>query len=382
MEEKKKVMYRFLVILSLGSIVCFQAWRTLFNNFAVEQASIDSVGVGLIQSLREVPGFLSLLVVYLLLLFKEHRLAVFSLLLMGIGVTLTGFMPSLGGLIFTTLLMSIGFHYYEAVNQSLILQYFNKKETPFIMARIRRYSSLASVITAAFIFFSAKYQSYTANYIIFGLIAVIAALWALFQNPEDPQLPVQHKKLLLRKKYWLFYLLNFLVGARRQIFVVFAVFLMVKHYHYSIEAVTVLFGLNNLINYFWIGQVAKGIDRFGERNILLFEYSGMILIFLAYAFIDNYYVVGLLYILDNILFNFSMAIRTYFQKIAEPSHIAPSSAVSFTINHIAAIVVPLMGGLLWQLDYRIPFVFGAFLAFFSLAFAFFIPRSFEVPCDE
>ncbi len=168
MDENKKLMFRFLLVLSVGSIVGFEAWRALFNNFAVEKAGIDSVGVGLVQSLREVPGFLSLLVVYLLLIFKEHRVAVFSILLMGVGVMATGFFPSLGGLIATTMIMSIGFHYYEAVNQSLTLQYFNKKESPFVMARIRRYTSLASVVTAVLIFFSSRYQDYVGNYLFFG----------------------------------------------------------------------------------------------------------------------------------------------------------------------------------------------------------------------
>lgn len=382
MDADKKKMYRFLLVLSLGSIVSFEAWRVLFNNFAVEQAGIDSIGVGLIQSLREVPGFLSLLVVYLLLIFKEHRLAAYSILLMGMGIMLTGLFPSLSGLLITTILMSTGFHYYEAVNQSLTLQYFDKKESPFIMAKIRRYTALASILSAALIFFSSRYSGPIGNYLFFGCFAFFAGIWALFQNPENLHLPAQHKKLLLRKKYLIFYLLNFLSGARRQIFVVFAVFLMVKRHGYSLEGIALLFAVNNLINYFWVSYIAKFIDRFGERQVLLFEYSGMVLIFLSYAFIDSYWVVGALYIIDNMFYSMAMAIRTYFQKIAEPSHIAPTSAVSFTINHIAAVVVPFMGGLLWQFDYRIPFLFGAMLACCSLLLTFKIPRSFEVANDS
>jgi hypothetical protein len=41
-------------------------------------------------------------------------------------------------------------------------------------------------------------------------------------------------------------------------------------------------------------------------------------------------------------------------------------AVGFTINHIAAVVLPAVGGLLWIIDYRIPFIFGAFLSMISL----------------
>ena len=92
----------------------------------------------------------------------------------------------------------------------------------------------------------------------------------------------------------------------------------------------------------------------------------MILIFLAYAMVQTKWMVATLYILDHIFFNFAIAIRTYFQKVCDPCDIAPSMAVGFTINHIAAVVLPVVGGLLWMVDYRIPFVGGALLAFLSL----------------
>lgn len=373
MEFKKKEMYRYLLVLSLGSVISFQAWRTLFNNFAVEAASIDSFGVGLIQSLREVPGFLALLVVYLLYLIKEHRLASISVMVMGIGIVFTGLFPSLGGLIVTTVVMSFGFHYFETANQSLTLQYFSKKETPFVLARIKRYSSLVSIITGGVLFLSATALSYKLNYIIFGSVAVAAGIWSLRTNPSNPDLPAQHKKLILRREYWLYYTLTFLSGARRQIFMVFAAFLMVQKFNFSITSVTLLFALNNLINFFWLPQIAKGIDRFGERKVLMVEYVGMIGIFMVYAFTDSPIVVAVFYIFDNMLFHFSMGIKTYFQKVANPKDIAPSAGVSFTINHIAAVVIPVVGGLLWKIDYKIPFFFGAFLGLFSLFFSMKVP---------
>ncbi|MCK5883229.1 MAG: MFS transporter [Bacteriovoracaceae bacterium] len=366
-------MYRYLLVLSLGSVISFQAWRTLFNNFAVEVASIDSFGVGLIHSLREVPGFLALLVVYLLYLIKEHRLASISVIVTGLGVASVGLFPDLGGLIITTVIMSFGFHYFETVNQSLTLQYFSKKETPFVLARLKRFSALASILTGGVLFVSATSLPYKVNYILFGSVAVIAGIWSLRTNPTNPDLPAQHKKLILRREYWLYYLLTFLSGSRRQIFMVFATFLMVQKFNFSITTVTLLFAFNNLINFFWLPQIAKGINRFGERKMLMIEYTGMIAIFMVYAFTDSPIVVAIFYILDNMLFNFSMSIKTYFQKVADPKDIAPSAGVSFTINHIAAVVIPVLGGLLWKIDYKIPFFFGAFIGMFSLYFSMKVP---------
>jgi predicted MFS family arabinose efflux permease len=193
------------------------------------------------------------------------------------------------------------------------------------------------------------------------------ALWGFRQNPENRGLPKQRKKLILRRRYGLYYLLTFLAGARRQIFIAFAVFLLVKRFQFSVQEVTILFIVNNVVNYFLSPLIGKAIIRFGERKVLSLEYASLIWIFLAYARVDSRLLAALLYILDHIFFNFAIAIRTYFQKIGDVKDIAPTMAVGFTINHIAAVVFPAVGGILWMVDYRIPFVFGAFLSLFSLA---------------
>jgi hypothetical protein len=172
--------------------------------------------------------------------------------------------------------------------------------------------------------------------------------------------------MIFRKKYSLFYFLTFMAGARRQIFIAFAVFLLVKKFHFTVREVTILFVLNNLIGYFISPLIGKSIICFGERKVLSCEYFSLIFIFLAYALVDSKILVAGLYILDHIFFNFAIAIRTYFQKLGDPRDIAPSMALGFTINHIAAVVLPVIGGLLWIIDYRIPFVFGAILSTISL----------------
>jgi MFS family permease len=187
-------------------------------------------------------------------------------------------------------------------------------------------------------------------------------------------LPPQQKKLILKKKYWLFYTLNFLSGARRQIFVVFAVFILVEKYHFPVGHITALFVINNIITYFLSPYVGKAINRFGERTMLSIEYTSLIIIFLGYALIENKNFATGLYLVDNLFFSFSIAINSFFRKNAEPQDIAPSMAVGFTINHISAIILPVIGGLLWTIDWRIPFVAGAFIAISSLVFTQFIAK--------
>jgi hypothetical protein len=367
-ELKNNQMFKYLLVLTVSSTVGLHVWRTLFDNYAVNVIGLDGSHIGFLQSVRELPGFLALLVVYVLLVVKEHRLSSISVLILGIGVAITGLLPSFYGLISATLIMSFGFHYFETTNQSLTLQYFDKMTAPIVFGRLRSLASAGNIVAGATIFTLAPLLSYTQLYLLFGSLVIAAALWGLSRNPTRQDIIPQRKSMVLKKKYWLFYVLTLIAGARRQIFIAFAVFLLVKKFEFSVQGVALLFLFNNIVNYFLSPLIGKAIIRFGERKVLSLEYMGLIIIFIAYGLVESKIIVALLYIIDHILFNFAIAIRTFFQKIAEPEDIGPSMAVGFTINHISAVVLPVLGGLLWMIDYRIVFFSGAFLSFISLLF--------------
>lgn len=359
-------MYIFLLVLTVAAFGGLQGWRTLFNNFAVEVAGLNGAQMGALQSLREVPGFLSLLAVYVLLVISQHRLAALSIVLMGVGVALTGYLPEYSGLIFTTLLMSFGFHYFETMNQSLTLQYFGLQQAPLVMARLRSMGAMTNLAVGGVIWVLAPHLEYSSMYLIMGALAVLLGGWALTRDPTRSDLPVQQKKLVFRRKYWLFYVLTFLSGGRRQIFVAFAVFLLVERYGYTVQQITLLFVLNNLINWLLNPYIGRAVNRFGERKVLTLEYSSLFFIFSAYALVDHAWAAGVLYVLDNVFFNFAMAIKTFYQKIADPGDMASGMAVGFTVNHIAAVVIPVLGGLAWMVDYRVVFFGAAGLSLLSL----------------
>ena len=363
---KQKPMYLYLMVLTICSAVGLQAWLTLFNNFAVEVGGLEGIHIGVIQSVREIPGFLALLAIFVMLLVKEHRLSALSTLLLGVGLAATGLFPSFIGLLITTLIMSFGFHYYETTNQSLSLQYFDENTSPWVIGKLRSMAAASNIAIGIFIYLMATLLNYTQIYMLVGGLIIATSLWALTQDPTDRDIVPQRKKMIVRKRYWLFYFLTFMGGARRQIFMAFAVFLLVKKFQYTIQEVTILFVINNIINYFLSPLIGRSIIRFGERKVLSLEYFSLIFIFLAYATVQSKVLLAVLYILDHIFFNFAIAIRTYFQKVADPRDIAPSMAVGFTINHIAAVVLPALGGFLWMVDYRIPFVAGAGMAMISL----------------
>ena len=363
---KRNPMFWYLAVLTICSTIGLQTWQTLFNNFAVDIAGLDGDHIGVIQSVREIPGFLALLAVYVIMIIREHRLSAVSILILGIGLAITGLLPSFAGLMLTTLLMSFGFHYFETTNMSLTLQYFDIETSPWVFGKQRSYAAASAIAVGLAIYFLAFFFSFPQIYLLIGALIMAASAWALTRKPEQKDLVPQRKKMVFRRKYGLFYFLTFMAGARRQIFIAFSVLLMVQKFKYSVQEITILFVINNLINYYLSPLIGKSIIRFGERKVLTAEYASLVIIFVAYALTDAKWMVAVLYILDHIFFNFAIAIRTYFQKVADPRDIAPSMAVGFTINHIAAVFLPALGGMLWVIDYRIPFLGGAAMALISL----------------
>jgi predicted MFS family arabinose efflux permease len=378
---EQRPMLRFLIVQTTASVVGLQCWMILFNNFAVEIAGLDGFQVGVIGSVREIPGFLALLAVFVMLVIREHRLSALSVVFLGIGTALTGFFPTFTGLIITTLIMSFGFHYYETTNQSLTLQYFDNATSPLIFGRLRSLAAATSIVVGLLLFLMGLAFSYKIMFLLVGSLVAVAGIWGLLQDPTHRNLVPQHRKMILRRRYSLYYFLTFMAGARRQIFMAFSVYLLVKVFECTVTEITLLFVANNAVNFFLSPLIGRAIVRFGERRVLSVEYGGLIAIFLVYAFIDIKGVIVVMYILDHILFNFSIAIRTYFQKVADPKDIAPSMAVGFTINHIAAVVMPVIGGALWMVDYRIPFVVGAIFSMVSLLAVQCIPSAHRVTGD-
>ncbi|MGE6651263.1 MFS transporter [Shewanella colwelliana] len=354
----------------------FSVWQVLLNNFVIERANFTGAEIGVLQSLREVPGFLAFTAIFILLLLKEQTFALLSLALLTIGVAVTGFFPQVIGLYVTTVLMSVGFHYFETINQSLTLQWVDKSETAGFFGKALAWRSAAALLGygSIWLIMSWLQLDYQWMYAIIGVLGLIMVLTLVIYFPQYPQGEVQHKKIILRKRYWLYYLLTFFSGARRQIFMVFAGFMMVEKFGYSVSQITALFLINYVVNLLFAPAIGRFIGRIGERNALTLEYIGLIIIFTSYAFVESSDVAAALYVIDHLLFAMAIAIKTYFQKIAAPKDIAATMSVSFTINHIAAVVIPVLLGLLWLESNKMVFFIGVGFAVCSLILALNIPR--------
>ena len=373
--EAWRSQQNFLLAAAFIMPLTFSVWQALLNNFVIARAAFTGAEIGVLQSLREVPGFLAFTAVFVLLVIREQRFALAALLVMSLGVAMTPFFPSVYGLYTTTVLMSLGFHYFETINKSLTLQWINKTETAHFMGRALAVKAAGSLLAYGSIWVLIEQFDigFTGIYLLAGVIGVLVTLGLWVSFPHFPDGVVQHKKLVLRSRYWLYYALTFLSGARRQIFMVFAGFMMVEKFGYSAADISLLYLANYVFNLFFAARIGSWVGRAGERTALRLEYIGLVFVFTGYAFVEHSVIAAGLYVADHLFFALSIAINTYFQKISDPKDIAATSSVSFTINHIAAVVIPAALGIVWLSSPSAVFLAGSAIAVMSLVLCNLIP---------
>ncbi|WP_299141493.1 MFS transporter [uncultured Tateyamaria sp.] len=376
-----------LFLMAFAMPIGFSVWLALLNNFVVEAANFDGGDIGLLHAVREIPGFLAVGVIVVIMFMREQVLGLLSLVMLGVATALTAQFPEMRGILILTFISSVGFHYYETVNQSLQLQWIEKERAPQMLGWLLAAGSFATFLVyfVIMVLWEPLGLTYNIVYMVGGGITAAIAIFAMLAYPQFEAPTPQLKTFVLRKRYWLYYALQFMSGARRQIFMVFAGFMMVEKFGFEVHELTALYLINLVVNIVVAPLLGRIVARFGEQRALIFEYAGLVLVFLAYGGVYflgwGLIVAAGLYVLDHIFFGLALALKTYFQKIADPQDIAPTAAVAFTINHIAAVALPVPLGLLWLVSPGAVFFLAAGMAATSLTLALMIPRH-PVPGHE
>ncbi len=367
---------QFLGALHFINWLGFAGWNALLHNYTIEMAGFGWFEAGLTQTVREIPGFLAFTVIFWLLILREQVMAYISLVILGIGVALTGANPTLTGILFTTFIMSVGFHYFETINTSLQLQLLPKAQAPQLIGRIVSAGAMAQFIAygGLAIAWWAGWRNYLQLYMLLGLACAILTLVAYFYFGRFEGSVPQRKSLVVRKRYWLYYALTFMSGARRQLFMAFGGFLLVKKFGYSVADMAMLMLVTSSMNTFFAPRLGRLVSVWGERNTITLENCVLICVFIGYAMTDSAKVAAALFIVDGIFFTLTLAQKTYFQKIGDPADMAATAATAFTINHIAAVAIPVTFGLIGSIDYAMIFWLGAGIASISLTLSFLVPQ--------
>lgn len=366
-----------LMLMTGANAFAFAAWNALHTNFGVDAVGFGGEEMGILHTVREIPGFLSFAAVFLLLLMREQTLGVASLGFIGLGVAVTGFYPTALGFYATTVIMSLGFHYYETINQSLALQWFDKRTAPHRIGLVNSAASVATIAAYGLIFVAWKWLTldYVWVFAASGIAALMIAGFVTVAFPHFREEVPQRRRLVLRSRYWLYYAITFIGGARRQIFLIFAALLMVQKFGYDVSEVALIMLANAVFNAFLAPALGRFIMAWGERRSTIIEHAGLVLVFAAYAVVSDPAVAAVLFMLDNAFFSMSIAHKTYFQKIGDAADMAPTAGVAFSINHIAAVGLPVPLGLVWDVHYSWVFWIGTAIAFAGLLLSFLVPRN-------
>lgn len=372
-----------LLVIALSKMLWtlgFRLWEAVFTNFAVQELHFRADQIGWIQSIREIPGLLGVFSGVVALALGEMRASGLSVIVMGAGIALTALTREFGGVIAATLVMSTGFHFFYAGNASAVLLLVGPSEAPKVLGRLNSLGALAALLGTLFILATLETWGFRTLFLVAGLVVlVIGVILMPWTRLEVRAEGVSRPRPRLRRRYALYYVLQFLLGSRRHIFTTFAVFLMVRQYGVPTQMMALLYLTNYLLGTYFHQVFGRLVARFGERPTLTANFILLALIFLGYAFLPLWPaleglswplpVLGLggwvlvpsfsvtpvllilmfLFVADNILFGFSIALECYFQKIAlSPEEITPNIAMGQTMNHVAAVIIPVVGGIVWE----------------------------------
>lgn len=379
LSKNKRHTIIYLIIANFLLYFGFRSWQAMLNNFAVEEIGIGPASMGWLQAVRELPGLMGFLLGFLVLIFSEIKIMAICIIMLGGGIFLTGQANNAPYLFFSTLVMSFGFHFFYSSNNSVVLMTLKKEEAPKFMGQLNSLGAIAALAATGAVYFLTQSWGYKNLYMAIGGFVAAGGVFLLLFKDGQESLP-SRRKILLRWQYWLYYLLSFLMGCRRHIFTTFAIFLLVKEYGISVQTTALLFLVNSVVSVYTLQSIGKLVHRLGERLMLTIAFSILIIVFLGYAFVTYLPILFILFVVDNVLFGVSMALTTYFHKIAvTQEEITSNVAVQQTINHIAAIVVPIIGGIVWKsYGSQTPFLVGVGIVTVSL----FLVQFMHLPLDS
>jgi predicted MFS family arabinose efflux permease len=358
--------FRLLAVAVFGVGVFFGVQLTLFNNFIVERLAIEAEQLGYVEALREVPGFLNAFFIALMIRFAPPKVAAVALIVMGVGIAAYAEVDSILSLAFFSVFWSLGFHAWLPLEQSMALSYSPSGNKGRWLGQLRSLGSIAWLTSIGVCMVVLPLIAYEGLFIMAGGATIVGGVALLFIR-GDKRVKGE-KSFVFKKEYGIYYALNFLQGCRKQMFITFAIFALVKVHGMPVETTMTLVFINQFLITLTASWVGRQVDRYGERLMLSLSYLGLFFVFMGYALIDHRPTLYVLYCIDNLIFFGGIALTTYLHKIAPEADLKPTLSMGVTMNHFAAVLAPLIGGIVWKLfGYEVIFVSGALLALVSLA---------------
>ena len=357
--------FRLLACGVFGVGAFFGILHPLFNNFIVDQIGVQPHELGYMESLREVPGFLNALFTAIIIYLAPPIVAGLALMVMGIGMAAYSQVNSFYGILIFSFVWSIGFHAWLPLRSAMTLAYSTGEGKGKWFGQLRSVESFATLAMIGLCLIATDLVEFGGLFQIGGGVVAAGGVVLLFASRRLQA--ERENRFVLRKMYGLYYVLSLLDGSRRQIFTTFAIFALVKVFGTDRGVIIKLVLINQVVVLFFSPMIGRLVDKVGERTMLSVSYAGLFFVFIGYATIKNVTHLYVLYCIDNFLFVGRIALMTYVNKIASPQDLKPTLAMGVTMNHVAAVSVPLVGGLAWaSFGYQIIFIGGAVCTLISL----------------
>ncbi len=370
------------------------------NNYLAEILGIDRFERGVVEFIRELPGLCLILILALLYRHSENqiiRVALFMSFLGVAGIFLLGANPIFG--IIFIMIWSTGEHIMMPVRHSIAIHSAQPDKeglalgitgsfrnigqvagyylVPIILIVVRKFLDLSDS--------EISFSLFRAVFVFSGIFLLIGILFTFRFHKSD--FHVKKQRLYFRKKYFRYYILEMFFGARKQVFLTFAPFVLILNYNASTELIAMLYGIFSLINIFINPLMGKLIDKIGYRIILICDALLLIVICILYGFSHHFFqeriaffVICVIFIIDGMLFIVGMARSLYVKTIArDQGELTATLSTGISINHLISIIVALLGGLLWEnFGIELLFICAACFGFGAFVFSWFLPKPAKV----
>lgn len=362
-----------------------------FNNYLAQVHNVSEVTRGALEFPRELPGFLVVFIFTALLFLADTRIASVSTLLVALALWGQGFLaPNITMVVVWMFIWSTGAHLYMAMTQPIALRLATEGQEGRRLGQLGSLEALGAILGMIVVYWGASryHISFSVLFGIAGGCALLASIGLFLIKPQP--LTNVSRRLVFKKKYTLFYILNILFGARKQIFLTFAPWVLIKVFHANIETFAILGFIGTVLSIFFRPLLGRAIDSWGERRIITMESCMLIIISILYGFSPGWFptqvamlIIMACFICDQLLFSVRIARTTYLARIADgPEDIASTISMGLSMDHAVSMLIPLGGGLLWaHYSYLPVFLVSGGLAVCNLLVASFIPDRQNNPCN-
>jgi predicted MFS family arabinose efflux permease len=366
---------RELVLFATATLVLGMAFSIVdatFNNFLNNKFELTGFQRSFLEFPRELPGFLVVFVSAALWFFCSRRLSMVAMIFSAAGAVLIGFVSSNYGMMLVWLfLYSMGNHLFMPLASTIGMELAHEGQDGRRLGQINSIRNFAVILGSFSVALGFKYLGFTFQH-TFAISAVLLSVSAVLLYMMRPE-PVIEKRgfLQLHKEYRLYYILNVLSGARKQLFITFAPWVLVSVLKQPTQIMATLYTIGGVIGILFQPVLGWAIDRFGERVVLALEAVILVFVCLGYGFAKfmftadiAFLIVCVCFLIDQMIFSVSMARATYMKKIAlQPDHIQPALTAAVTIDHVFSITAALVGGVIWNaFGFQYVFLLGVGIA--------------------